>query len=73
MKQYVSTRGAVVAGGGVIEICQEAAATAWPSTTPGWLPRSNYRNYDNWDQGCEDAMNYVGSGGQGGLQVPFNN
>lgn len=51
-------------------LCQDAAA-AWPSNAPVWAPRKNYRNYHEWELGCLDALSYVGSGGQSGLQVPF--
>jgi hypothetical protein len=71
VKLYSSGRHVDVGTGNSGTICDDAAAAAWPSTTPEWLPRSNYQSYDNWDQGCLDAMSYINSSGQNGLQIPF--
>lgn len=52
--------------------CAAGAAAKWPGTMSyGRQSAANYQKYSNWDQGCNDALNWVNSSGLNGLQMPY--
>jgi hypothetical protein len=52
--------------------CEAGAAAKWPGTLSyGMQSAANYQKYSEWDQGCNDALNWVNSNGLNGLQIPY--